>query len=144
MPSGHLIYSSRMLTPVRRHQKWRSQFLPEDNHLQPQWDFALMVDKESLDSVLEEVHPTEWGLDQLNNSQAHVIIIDMSWFDEDDLIKRQKREDPDMDTTWHGQDDVGWRKVTVPDIYPRLFAFCLDYMYEATVHQMPPEIARIP
>jgi hypothetical protein len=43
--------------------------------------FPIIVDKESLDSILEAPGPTEWRASHTDDSTAHVTVLDMQWFD---------------------------------------------------------------
>lgn len=102
-----------------------------------------MVDKDSVDSVVDEKPPSEWKAHEYLNSPAHVNLILMNWFDQYDLRKRRGVENPAEDEEWQSKDDVGWRKVSVRSIYPRVFVFCLEAFYEDVSSEIPPGIERL-
>lgn len=66
------------------------------------------MDKEALDSVLEGKVPAEWRRSDTRQSTAHVIVLDMQWFD----LRDGPHEDEDLGA------EVGWTKVLALKVYP--------------------------
>jgi hypothetical protein len=106
-----------------------------------------MVDQEALESVLGGTAPSEWRGDDYRASTAHVIVLNMSWFDqmEERRLRREERGGSrDEDDEEDGLDEiVGWKKVLVAKVYPRLYSFLLTPLWHI-MYAEPPEIERLP
>ncbi|KAL4906224.1 hypothetical protein BDW74DRAFT_177244 [Aspergillus multicolor] len=75
--------------------------------------FPRIVDQEALDSVLDGTAPSNWKFADCKTSSAHVIVLDMNWFNEEQHRGRDFAE-PDDGA------EYGWAKVLVAKAYPYL------------------------
>jgi hypothetical protein len=98
--------------------------------------YPIIVDKESLDSVLDAPNPTEWRFVHTRDSTAHIIVLDMQWFDQ--------RESPEEDEYLPKDDEVGWTKVLTVKVHPRLYSKLQSGLWPQVVYCAPPEISRLP
>lgn len=115
--------------------------------------YPIMVDQEALESVLRGTAPSEWRAADYRTSTAHVIVLNMSWFDqmEERRLRREERarragdgHDNQEDEEDDGLDEsVGWKKVLVAKVYPRLYSFLLTPLWHI-MYAEPPEIERLP
>lgn len=97
--------------------------------------YPIIVDKESLNSVLEAPGPTEWRSVHTHESTAHVTVLDMQWFD--------LREAPEEDE-YLPEDEVGWTNVLAVKVHPRLYSMLQSGLWPQVVYCAPPEISRLP
>ncbi|GFF24613.1 hypothetical protein IFM58399_00728 [Aspergillus lentulus] len=114
--------------------------------------YPIVVDREALESVLRGPAPSEWRAADYRTSTACVIVLNMSWFDQMEE-RRLRREDRgrrsgDVPNEEADEDDgldeiVGWKKVLVVKVHPRLYSFLLTPLWHI-MYAEPPEIERLP
>jgi hypothetical protein len=109
-------------------KSWYGEYQPGFVHER----FAILVDKEALDSVMGAKPPGTWiGVDA-RTSNVHVVILDMWWFD---LAEQGETLESDDDA-------VAWRKVLVTSLYPRFYSFAINDLW-FDIMERPPDIARL-
>ncbi|RHZ57399.1 uncharacterized protein CDV56_105740 [Aspergillus thermomutatus] len=137
----------------RRHRDLMSSLYGEYHPGDVQHGYPIMVDREALDSVLEGTAPSEWRAADFRASTAHVIVLNMNWFDqmEEKRLRREERRRLHGDGHGEAEDEgddgldktVGWKKVLVVKVYPRLYSFLLTPLWHI-MYAEPPEIERLP
>ncbi|KAF4163925.1 hypothetical protein CNMCM6936_000149 [Aspergillus lentulus] len=135
---------------------WRHVFINLYGEYQPgdiRHGYPIVVDREALESVLRGPAPSEWRAADYRTSTAYVIVLNMSWFDqmEERRVRREERgrrsgdgHDKEEDEEDDELDEiVGWRKVLVVKVHPRLYSFLLTPLWHI-MYAEPPEIERLP
>lgn len=110
--------------------------------------YPIFVDKEALDSVLEGTVPSAWRSADYRTSNAYLILLDMQWFDAQEreriCLETPNAEGSNDDDNEESDDkEVGWTKVSVVNIIPRLYSLLMSDLWEI-VYVKPPKIARFP
>jgi hypothetical protein len=118
----------------RRHRELMKSLYGEYHATLVQHGFPIIVDKEALDSVLEGKPPAEWRGSDSRQSMAHVIVLDMQWFD----LRDGPHEEEDLGS------EVGWTKVLPAKVYPRLYSILQSGLWMQVVYSEPPTISRLP
>ncbi|OQD75053.1 hypothetical protein PENDEC_c008G01220 [Penicillium decumbens] len=91
-----------LLNKLERHRELMRFLYGEYDATVVKHGYPIIVDKDSLDSVLEAPGPTEWRSVHTSESTAHVTVLDMQWFD----LREASEEDEYLP-----EDEVGWTNV---------------------------------
>lgn len=124
----------------------------------PRQGHPIFADKDSVDSVLAgPAAPGNWGSEDSHDPTAYIIVMDMCWWDDrDEKNARGPLPEGVEDMEFEPDDqgylpingcrmyDVGWTKVSVRKLYPRLHCLLTSSDFWDAMYQRPPKIAKIP
>ena len=117
----------------RRHRELMRSLYGEYDATVIKHGYPIIVDKESLYSVLRAPGPTEWRSVHTRESTAHVTVLDMQWYD----LREAPKEDE-----YQPEDEIGWTNILAVKVHPRLDSMLQSGLWPQVVYCTPPEISR--